>query len=122
MGVPEGAVRVKMVQAGVDADKLLSPSPSTSAVRARSATMPPARPPPPLPGPVKASVPAAQPGRGGMLAGIKAFSKSALKKTVTVDKSAPNSSNSSEPNGGGGGGGSIADMLKKQFAARRMTQ
>jgi hypothetical protein len=121
MGVPEGAVRVKMMQAGVDADKLFPSGPNSQAApRARSATMPPPRPPPPMPAPLKASVPTAQAGRGGMLAGIKAFSKNALKKTNTRDKSTPTSKDDS--GAGGGGGGSLADMLKKQFASRRMTQ
>ena len=58
-----------------------------------------------------------------MLAGIKSFSKGALKKTRTVDKTKlkkDEDKDNGSSSGGGGGGGSFADMLKKQFAARGM--
>ena len=60
--------------------------------------------------------------RRGMLDGIKNFSKGALKKTKTMDKSKPiKGPKDGAGSGGSGGGGSLADMLKKQFASRGMS-
>ena len=73
--------------------------------------------------PPEASEP--QPGRMGMLAGITGFRKGNLKKTITVDKSKPAGERQAQPDdaippSASSEGGSIADMLKKQFAARGM--
>ena len=59
-------------------------------------------------------------GRLGMLTGIKSFSKGALKKTKTVDKTKLKKDEDKDNGSSSGGGGSFADMLKKQFAARGM--
>ncbi|EGG13467.1 vasodilator-stimulated phosphoprotein [Cavenderia fasciculata] len=97
---------------------------------------PPAPPGPPPPPPV--SKPAGGQGRSALLGSIEGFSKGALKKTVTVDKSSPLVANgpaappasggggapaggapaggAPKPMGGGGGGGGnmMAEMLAKR--------
>ena len=127
VGVPEGAVRAKMGLAGVDPEPLFNKGgfASTTVPSSPARRLPPESEPPGSSSnvlPPEASGP--QPGRMGMLAGITGFRKGNLKKTITVDKSKPVGERQATPDDATppstSEGGSIADMLKKQFAARGM--
>ena len=148
VGVPEGAVRTKMAQSGLDADKLFPGSGN----RASDSKAPPkARPPPPAAGgrppppqmmggkmapppmppakkPMKKVPSAPSGGRGGLLAAIQKGTM--LKKTKTVEKglnvggSGDKGSDSDDGNsgGGGGGGGMMAEILAKARAKKKRQQ
>lgn len=105
-----------------EADKSLAPP---MMGRPTPSPGPPAPPPPPPSGApsAKIAVPMA-PGRDDLLASIRAGNAKGLKKTKTVDKSAPavpgaaTSGNSgSTASGGGGGGGGGGNDMASQLAA-----
>ena len=143
VGVPEGAVRAKCLQAGLDPEALFrnggkpDTSPPKALERQRAeTTVADVKKTASSPGrsttvnrverassmPTISNAPSNSSARRGMLDGIKNFSKGALKKTKTVDKSKPiKGPKDGAANGSSGGGGSLADMLKKQFASRGMS-
>ena len=146
VGVPEGAVRTKMEQSGLDADKLF---PGSGNGAGNSRPPPKARPPPPAAGgrpppppmmggkmppppmppakkPMKKVPSAPSGGRGNLLAAIQKGTM--LKKTKTVEKglnvggSNDNGSDSDGGNSGGGGGGMMAEILAKARAKKKRQQ
>ena len=146
VGVPEGAVRAKCLQAGLNPDALFNtnannnnntasppvaksiPSPPRPRVNTTignnsggtTTTNTPSTSVPRMQRAMSMPTPPSSNGRLGMLAGIKSFSKGALKKTKTVDKTKLKKDEDKDNGSSSGGGGSFADMLKKQFAARGM--
>ena len=145
VGVPEGAVRTKMEQSGLDADKLflgremgqaildrrrkqdhrLRQPEQTSAPPMMGGKMP-LPPMPPAKKPMKKVPSAPSGGRGNLLAAIQKGTM--LKKTKTVEKglnlggSNDNGSDSDGGNSGGGGGGMMAEILAKARAKKKRQQ